>query len=284
MKKNLYPDSELRDFISSFAERVLIIRRKSGLNQSELSQQLGRKKNNTISRIELGQATSVSFQVLDGLVSLAESLGYSAEWLLRGQQISPHVSIGDLEQKLKQTTTLHYISSISHDGPLTDEDWRKYAPPLTPGYFTVPPEDVPTSSDWSEKYVPVLGRIAAGEGEDTIEASDYPPAWAGEFLEYSGAPPTAVAVRVKGKSMQPEFRDGDMVIVDPAQSAEASEVCCVLLNRDGIRESRLKTFKKSAGWIILESINPDFPPERISVTAFAAAYKIIKHLPLIVHS
>ncbi len=162
------------------------------------------------------------------------------------------------------------------------------APPAAPagrpvaGYRTVPPEDVPSDPSWSEHYVPLVCCAAAGAGIETIEASEHPPGWAGEFVVYDGAPETAVAVRVRGESMAPRYRDGDVVIVDPARPAASGEVCCCLVDRDGAREARIKRLRLGGRWATLESLAPGRRAERIPRGRLLAAYAIVDHLPKMV--
>ncbi|HOD79971.1 MAG TPA: S24 family peptidase [Phycisphaerae bacterium] len=145
------------------------------------------------------------------------------------------------------------------------------------GYRTVPPEAVPSVSDWWRQYVPVVGKIAAGTGLDAVEAREYPPGWCGEFLVYAGAPATAIAVRVEGQSMEPDYMAGDMVVVDPQQRVTAG-IACVLLEVDGEREAVLKRIRIKGKSALLESINQAFAARAIQASQVAAAYKVIDHL------
>jgi SOS-response transcriptional repressor LexA len=147
------------------------------------------------------------------------------------------------------------------------------------GYRTISAEDVPTNPDWWKSYVPVIGRVAAGEGMDTIEASQYPPAWAGEFVEFRGGPPSAVAVRVAGESMLPTYSQDDMLIVDTAQQAESGQVCCVLMAVEGFREARVKRLIRRGQHFLLESLNPAWSPDIVAAEKVLAAYAIVAHLP-----
>ena len=269
----------VNDGVLAFGDRVHEARRKVGMSQLDMSIRLGRRQNGAISRIELGQATSIPIDMLLGVAQLLESLGYTAQWLLTGEAISDSLT----PEQIRRYLCDHAAVELAEDLAVQIAPAGRAAIGAEPGYRTVPPEDVPTSRDWHEHYVPVIGRIAAGEGFGADEATKYPPSWAGEFLVYDGAAATAVAVRVKGQSMEPDYHDGDMVVVDPAREADAGSVACVMLERHGIREARLKRYKLSGGWVILESTNPDAAQkaERISPVDLVSAFPIVDHLPLI---
>jgi len=151
-----------------------------------------------------------------------------------------------------------------------------------PGYRTVSGEDV-SGFDWADHYVPVLGRISAGDGASMHEPKDYPPAWAGEFLCFEGAGPSCVAVRVSGASMEPRYHHGDMVIIDPSLVASVGSICCIVTENDGEWQARLKRFLVKGKTAVLESLHPDrrFRPERIPLASVLHAYPILHHIPLV---
>lgn len=157
------------------------------------------------------------------------------------------------------------------------------AEPYVPGYRTVPAEDVPATKNWKRMYVPIAGRVGRKVASDWEELAQSPPSWAGEFLVYEGAPPLAVAIRVPGESLRPQYADGDVVIVDPHAPANPGEVCCVLVRWDDMREVRLKRLRMTKRGVILEPVNrdPKFKPQRIKLSEFDRAYKIVDHLPLL---
>ena len=170
MKKNSGHSELATKFASGIATRLRMLRAALGMNQTELSGLLKRANNNAVSRLERASAGSIFFDVLERLVRLAEGNDHAAEWLLTGFNISPAASIADLEAALTQATTWHYINSLPPDcqDEMTESSMAKYAPPMVRGYSTVPAEDVPTDHDWWKSYVPVIGRIAAGEGAETM--------------------------------------------------------------------------------------------------------------------
>ena len=102
--------------------------------------------------------------------------------------------------------------------------------------------------------VPVLGRIPAGIPLEAIQdIEDYeeiPAEWAAGGKEY-------FALRLRGDSMEPEYRDGDVIIFRKSCTCNSGEHCAVIVNgEDG-------TFKKvirRMDGIVLQPLNADYEP------------------------
>lgn len=102
--------------------------------------------------------------------------------------------------------------------------------------------------------IPVLGHVAAGIPisaiTDVLDWEEIPEAMASGG-EYYG-------LALKGDSMAPEMRSGDVVIVRAQPDAETGDIVVVQVNGDS--EATCKRLVKYDNGIILMSINPDFPP------------------------
>ncbi|HUT58077.1 MAG TPA: S24 family peptidase [Phycisphaerae bacterium] len=300
----------------AIAGRIRTVRQHLRLSQLDMAKDCGRANNNAISRLEKGISPTIHFDVLDALGQLAARAGLTREWLMTGNLISPDMSEQDLRLAIAgrdaiQILTEHgldeivpYVrSSIDQrrpDGqppqavPKSAAQAAPVAPPpdaaggeapyavtalIEPGFQTVGPEQLP--DDWRGRYVPILGRLAAGEGIDTTEAEQEEPGWASSYIIYGGAPAAAFAVRIAGDSMSPDYLDGDIVIVDPAQPVRRG-ICCVIWEADGDRRVALKKLTRRARKAILESINPDFAPIELAASQVSGAYRVTDHLPAIV--
>ncbi len=148
---------------------------------------------------------------------------------------------------------------------------------VPPDYDIVDVEQLPKR--WAGQYLPIIGRLAAGQGFDTSEAEAYPAGVACRYLRYQGAPPNAFVLAVEGQSMAPRFHHGDMVIVDPDQSVTGG--LCAILTDDGTgqRIARLKRLVVQGSNASLESLNPAYPTISLPAERVTAC-TIWRHLSL----
>ncbi|EAS6352178.1 helix-turn-helix domain-containing protein [Salmonella enterica] len=103
--------------------------------------------------------------------------------------------------------------------------------------------------------VPLVSYVQAG----MFTAPDYlmPPGDVEEFIHIdSPASPLVFALKVKGDSMEPEFREGDTIIVDPEVYPHPGEF---VVAKNGDHEATFKKFReKPAGGFELVPLNPDY--------------------------
>lgn len=101
--------------------------------------------------------------------------------------------------------------------------------------------------------VPVLGDVAAGIPIEAIqdivdyEEIDKAMMGSGEFF----------GLRLKGSSMEPRMRDGDVVIVRKQSDAETGDVVVAMVNGDS---ATVKKLKKGPSGITLIPNNPAYDP------------------------
>ena len=105
--------------------------------------------------------------------------------------------------------------------------------------------------------VPVLGRVQAGIPTSAIS----------EVLDYEEIPANMAArgeyfgLLVRGDSMSPDLKDGDIVIVRCQEDVESGELAIVSVNGDN---ATVKKVYKSAQGITLVPINPMYDPQTYS--------------------
>lgn len=108
------------------------------------------------------------------------------------------------------------------------------------------------------KWIPVLGDVAAGipieAVENIIDWEEISPelAAAGDFF----------GLRIKGSSMEPRIREGDVVIVRQQEDADTGDTAVVLVNGDSATVKRIK--KEPDGGIWLIPNNPAYDPQHYS--------------------
>lgn len=116
-------------------------------------------------------------------------------------------------------------------------------------------EPVPRSSG---VRIPVYGETAAGIPIVAIEDfdSDDPDDWE-EIPEDMAKSGEYIALRIKGDSMEPRMRTGDVVIVRLQPDVENGDIAIVRVNGD---EATCKKIKKTPEGIMLISLNPAYEP------------------------
>ena len=107
--------------------------------------------------------------------------------------------------------------------------------------------------------IPVLGTIPAGVPIEAIEeVLDYE-----EISENMANHGTYFALKVKGNSMLPTIKDGDVVIVKQQDDADSGKICVVMIN--GF-DATLKEIKKDPQglWVLPHNPECDFKPSFFS--------------------
>ena len=116
----------------------------------------------------------------------------------------------------------------------------------------------PTSTGGT--WVPVLGEVAAGipieAVEDIVDYEEIDAALAatGDFF----------GLRIKGSSMEPRIREGDVVIVRKQDDADTGDTVVVLVNGDSATVKRLKKEADGSMWLLPN--NPAYDPQHFTPT------------------
>jgi SOS-response transcriptional repressor LexA len=216
-----------------------------------------------------------------GVNALAAKTGINAS------QIS-HYRRGDNEPDAANRAEIARALGVTVDELEHDPAERKAGQPmpfgvrfmLSLGYKKIEREDLP--ADWQGRYVPIVNRIAAGPGVDTVEAEAFGPGDASQFVEYRGASPTTLAVEVVGDSMRPDFRPCDLVIADMAEPVEAGLAVVIYLDASGDGIARLKRIRRNGRQIILESINPTGGITRLPADRLLRTGRVLARLPFVI--
>ena len=109
--------------------------------------------------------------------------------------------------------------------------------------------------------VPVIGHAEAGGVELEYEYTDhgYPPGAADEHLSPTEelGDPSAYGLAIRGRSMEPLFRDGDRVVVSPARPFVPGRLHVVHSKKGQVQ---LRLVERHGDTYSLLSINPSYPP------------------------
>jgi SOS-response transcriptional repressor LexA len=92
-------------------------------------------------------------------------------------------------------------------------------------------------------FSPAVDMFIPGEGE--------------EYLEIISNDPNAFALRIKGHSMEPDFKPGDIIIISPNKQPESGNLVVAKLKWEG--EATFKRLILSNDSVILRPLNPDYP-------------------------
>lgn len=114
-------------------------------------------------------------------------------------------------------------------------------------------DSIDSPPDTGGTVIPVLGDVAAGIPIEAItdivdyEEIDSAMARNGDYF----------GLRIKGASMEPRMREGDVVIVRKQETADTGDTVVVLVNGDS---ATVKRIKYGADGITLISTNPSYDP------------------------
>lgn len=103
--------------------------------------------------------------------------------------------------------------------------------------------------------VPVLTKIAAGQMESAIDPYPYAGA-AEEFLTLHEKNRREIALRVKGRSMEPAFVEGDYIVVDLDARPHSGDLVVAVCDDDG--EGAFKKYVKKKDGIVLQPLNDQY--------------------------
>ena len=104
--------------------------------------------------------------------------------------------------------------------------------------------------------IPVFESVSAGFGAyASNEIMDFIPV----MLHSQYDAKNTIAIKVTGDSMYPKIEDGDIVIVRKMSSVDSGDIAVVLVDRE---EGLVKKVEYGSDWIVLISINPDYPVQK----------------------
>ncbi len=178
-----------------------------------------------------------------------EARGMSLREAAKAAAIS-HVHIKDIEEGKKSPSFDKVMNLLKAYMADVHEFLRET------GYL---PKDVKSVQAPKIYKVPLVSWVAAEKldnvhyGPQHAEVDE----WIGSDIGGTGT----FALRVQGDSMEPEFRDGDIIIVNPLTNPDHNDYI-VLKNTED--EAIFKQFKKYGKARILHPLNPNYPDIELS--------------------
>jgi phage repressor protein C with HTH and peptisase S24 domain len=123
------------------------------------------------------------------------------------------------------------------------------------------------------RRIPLIGLAQAG-GDGYFDDGGYPVGGGWDEVSLPEiADPNAYALEISGDSMEPVFRDGDMVIVSPAAPIRRGDRVVVRTTGGEVMAKQLA--RRSARRVELKSLNPAHPDYSFELTEVAWLHRII---------
>jgi len=108
--------------------------------------------------------------------------------------------------------------------------------------------------------VPIINKVAAGYPSHFTDL-DYPPSVADDYIRCPDVhDPQAFAARVVGNSMEPAYREGDIVVFSPNTPAEPGDDCFVRFDDYGGTTFK-RLYQDQESRIRLQPLNSKYPAE-----------------------
>jgi phage repressor protein C with HTH and peptisase S24 domain len=123
------------------------------------------------------------------------------------------------------------------------------------------------------RRVPLIGLAQAG-GEGYFDDGGYPVGGSWDEVSLPEiADPNAYALEISGESMEPVFRDGDLVIVSPSAPIRRGDRVVVRTVRGEVMAKQLA--RRSARRVELKSLNPEHPDRSFDLTDVTWIHRIV---------
>lgn len=121
--------------------------------------------------------------------------------------------------------------------------------------------------------VPLISWVQAGDWCGVVD--NFAPGDADEWLPVPRAHgPNSYALRVRGVSMEPRYRDGSIIFVDPSKQADHGSN--VVVRMDNESEATFKQLVIEGDTKFLRALNPDWPgPKLIEINSNATICGVV---------
>jgi phage repressor protein C with HTH and peptisase S24 domain len=132
---------------------------------------------------------------------------------------------------------------------------------------------LPRSGRSMGRRIPLIGLAQAG-GDGYFDDGGYPVGGGWDEISVPEVgDPNAYALEISGESMEPVFRDGDVVIVSPAAPVRRGDRVVVRTLKGEVMAKELK--RQSARRIELRSLNPAHPDYSFELPELAWMHRIV---------
>jgi len=161
-----------------------------------------------------------------------------------------HVHIKDIEED-KKSPSFDKVMNLLKAYMVEVKDFL-----METGYL---PANVEPANLGKTRQIPVVSWVLAGKWEEF--ASSLQDEDAEDWIDSDVKGQNVFALRVKGDSMEPEFLEGDIIIVNPHMKADHGDFI-IVANHEG--EATFKQLKKYGKTRLLHPLNPKYPDIELS--------------------
>jgi SOS-response transcriptional repressor LexA len=119
--------------------------------------------------------------------------------------------------------------------------------------------------------IPVVTWVTAGKWREVCDA--FEPGSADEWINSDVKGRNVFALRVAGDSMEPEFKDSEIIIVNPHVEGQPNDFV-VVKNREG--EATFKQLKRYGSNWVLHPLNLKYPDQVVRRGEFSIIGKVVK--------
>ncbi|MDO8723327.1 MAG: XRE family transcriptional regulator [Syntrophales bacterium] len=119
--------------------------------------------------------------------------------------------------------------------------------------------------------IPLISWVKAGDWQEVCDI--FEPGDADEWIETEIKGKCVFALRVAGDSMEPEFNEGEILVIIPHVDIKPGDFVVV---RIGKEEATLKQLKKYGNTFVLHPLNPRYQDMEVKKSEFQVIGKVVK--------
>jgi SOS-response transcriptional repressor LexA len=239
----------------SLGEIIRRRREEAGLTQDRLAAQIGISKP-YLSNIETGKAKNPPS---DGVLrAMEKALGFQGDQLVKLAHLARTPADVRDEHELLEAE-VNKLRSVLKE--LLSRQGEKHAGGVDIGGLSAQlggRDNIKAIS--AGVAIPLINKVAAGYPQHFTDL-DYPPSVADEYVRCADVHDgQAFAARVVGDSMEPQYREGDIVVFSPSTPVHSGDDCFVRFEGEGGTTFK-RFYRDDETTIRLQPLNSKYPSE-----------------------
>lgn len=114
---------------------------------------------------------------------------------------------------------------------------------------------ITTPPDIVARYVPLISWAQCGSVTDFEDIYDYE-----GYVAFNVLDPRAIAVRLRGDSMEPRFKEGDVAIIYPSRKPQTGNLVIAKVRDEGVVFKKFQIISRKPSRFRFISENPVYQP------------------------